>query len=365
MSTGPHARAGAHAPDGAGRADTAAEPERRAGALDPPPASRRALEIDALTVAFPTLRGTTLAVNDVTLEVAPGEAIGIVGESGSGKTMMCRAILGLIPWPGRIIGGAIRWHGENLVEASAKGLRRVRGSQISMIFQDPASALDPVFTVGDQIAEPLRVHRGLSRRAAQRAAVELLGRVGIPSPRERANAYPHQLSGGMRQRAMIAIAISCEPELILADEPTTNLDVTIQEQILALLAELRAELGMAMVLVSHDLGVVAQNVDRVAVMYSGYVIETAPVRAVFSETRHPYTAGLIAALPSIRIDGERRALTPIPGQPPALDELPRGCPFAPRCPHAAERCQEVDMRLLALAPAHTTACPFAEEVLAP
>jgi oligopeptide/dipeptide ABC transporter ATP-binding protein len=363
MTAGPPTGADAAAAAAGLRAGPATAPEPQPGDAPAAPAAQPALEIDSLSVAFPTLRGAVLAVNGVTLDVAPGEALGIVGESGSGKTMMCRAILGLVPWPGRIVGGAIRWHGEDLVTTSARTLRRVRGGQISMIFQDPASALDPVFTIGDQIAEPLRVHRSMSRRAAERETVELLGRVGIPSPRERRNAYPHQLSGGMRQRAMIAIAISCRPELILADEPTTNLDVTIQEQILALLAELRAELGMAMVLVSHDLGVVAHNVDRVAVMYSGYVVERAPVGAVFAETRHPYTAGLIAALPSIHVDRERRELTPIPGAPPALDELPPGCPFTPRCEHAAVRCEAVDMELVAAGPGHATACPFAAEVL--
>ncbi|HUE28666.1 MAG TPA: ABC transporter ATP-binding protein [Solirubrobacteraceae bacterium] len=328
-----------------------------------PTSTQAALEIHDLTVAFPTQHGVAIVVAGVSLSVAAGEVKGIVGESGSGKTMLCRAILGLIPWPGAIVHGEIRWKGQDLVKASGRQLRRIRGLEVSMIFQDPASALDPVFTIGDQIAEPLRVHRGMSRREAEREAIELLGRVGIPSPRERFHAYPHQLSGGMRQRAMIAIAISCRPELILADEPTTSLDVTIQEQILGLLADLRDELGMSMILVSHDLGVVAQNADSMTVMYAGHTVETGPTGALFAGTRHPYTAGLIDALPSIEVRKVRLPLAPIPGQPPALDELPLGCPFAPRCSHAAARCREVDMSMRLIEGTHTTACPFAEEVM--
>jgi oligopeptide/dipeptide ABC transporter ATP-binding protein len=321
------------------------------------------LELRELTVAFPTRTGLAVAVNSVSLTVAPGQVTGIVGESGSGKTMICRAILGLVPSPGAIVGGEILWRGRDLASAPQSVLRGVRGREVAMIFQDPSSALDPVFTIGDQLAEPLRVHLGLSRSAAEKRAVELLGRVGIPSPRERYNAYPHQLSGGMRQRAMIAMAISCEPELLLADEPTTSLDVTIQDQILGLLAELRGEYGMSMVLVSHDLGVVAQNADSVAVMYSGSIVETAPTRAVFSATRHPYTAALIKALPSIHVQRPRVALEPIPGQPPSLDALPPGCPFAPRCGYARDACSEVDMTRLPVGPEHESACPFAEEAL--
>jgi oligopeptide/dipeptide ABC transporter ATP-binding protein len=230
-----------------------------------------------------------------------------------------------------------------------------------MIFQDPASALNPVFTVGAQIAETIATHTDLRRAKARAEAVDLLGRVGIPSPRERYDAYSHQLSGGMRQRAMIALAVSCQPALILADEPTTNLDVTIQDQILHLLADLREERGMALVLVSHDLGVVSQTADRVVVMYAGHIVEQAPTDVLFSGTRHPYTRGLVRAQPSLRPGSVREALVPIEGQPPELDQLPEGCPFQPRCPKRRDACAEVDMALLPVAPGHLTACPFDAE----
>jgi oligopeptide/dipeptide ABC transporter ATP-binding protein len=317
------------------------------------------LSISGLTVAFPTAAGLSIAVNNVSLAVPPGKVLGIVGESGSGKTMLCRSILGLVPWPGSIIAGEIVWDGTDLVTARKRTLADVRGRDISMIFQDPTSALDPVFTIGDQISETLRTHLRLGRKEAHQEAIDLLTRVGIPSARERYNAYPHQLSGGMRQRAMIAIAISCRPRLILADEPTTNLDVTIQDQILGLLADLREEHGMAMILVSHDLGVVSQNADTVVVMYSGYVVESAPTSSIFDATRHPYTARLIEALPSIEVPAERVQLPSIPGQPPRLDDLPPGCPFAPRCRYARAGCSEVDMQRLTVAAGHDTACPFA------
>jgi oligopeptide/dipeptide ABC transporter ATP-binding protein len=316
------------------------------------------LEVSELYTAFPTRSGVSFAVNGVGLTVAPGECLGIVGESGSGKSMTCRSILGLVPRPGAIVGGSVRWRGQELVGAGERRLRGVRGAEIGMIFQDPASALNPVYTIGGQIVETIVVHTGRGRAAARRDAVELLARVGIPSPAERAHAYPHELSGGMRQRAMIALAIACGPALILADEPTTNLDVTIQDQILVLLADLRAEQEMAMVLVSHDLGVVSQSADRVAVMYAGYLVEEAPTRDLFRRTRHPYTRGLMRAAPSMRPGSERDPLVPIEGQPPELDRLETGCPFQPRCPHRRDACAEVDMSLVPAGPAHVTACPF-------
>jgi oligopeptide/dipeptide ABC transporter ATP-binding protein len=256
------------------------------------------------------------------------------------------------------VAGSIRLDGRELVGARESELRRVRGTVVSMISQDPASALNPVFTIGEQIAETVRVHRGLGRAAARAEALRLLERVGIPSPRERLGAYPHELSGGMRQRAMIATAIACRPRLILADEPTTSLDVTIQDQILRLLADLRDEYGAAMILVTHDLGVVAQNADTIAVMYAGHVVELAPTNVLFETPGHPYTRGLIQALPTLAAGGRRQPLMPIPGQPPDIGALPPGCPFQPRCPHVREACTGVDMRLREIGPAQLDACPF-------
>jgi oligopeptide/dipeptide ABC transporter ATP-binding protein len=313
------------------------------------------LDVEELRVAFPTAAGVAFAVAGVSFTVRAGECLGIVGESGSGKSMTCRAILGLVPKPGAIVAGRIGWRGTELVGAGERRLRRVRGRDIGMIFQDPASALNPVYTVGAQIVETIVAHTEDGRARARAEAVELLGRVGIPSPHTRYHAYPHQLSGGMRQRAMIALAISCSPALILADEPTTNLDVTIQDQILHLLADLRAEQQMAMVLVSHDLGVVSQAADRVAVMYAGHIVEQASTHDLFERTHHPYTIGLMGALPSMRPGSEREPLVPIEGQPPELDRLPPGCPFQPRCAHRRDACATTDMALEPVGPDHVTA----------
>jgi oligopeptide/dipeptide ABC transporter ATP-binding protein len=320
------------------------------------------LEVAQLRVAFPTAAGVAFAVAGVTFAVGAGECLGIVGESGSGKSMTCRSILGLVPKPGAIVGGSILWRGRELVGAAERRLRRVRGGEIGMIFQDPASALNPVYTVGAQIVETIVSHTDHGRARARAEAIELLARVGIPSPRTRYDAYPHQLSGGMRQRAMIALAISCGPALILADEPTTNLDVTIQDQILHLLANLREAEGMAMILVSHDLGVVSQAADRVAVMYAGHIVEEAPTGELFEHAHHPYTTGLMGALPSIRAGAERDPLVPIEGQPPELDRLPPGCPFQPRCAHRLDACASVEMTLEQAGRDHFTACPFVRAV---
>jgi oligopeptide/dipeptide ABC transporter ATP-binding protein len=341
-------------------------PQTDQPAPEAPPAGKPAddmlLEVRDLFTAFPTSSGVAFAVNGISLSVRAGSSLGIVGESGSGKSMTCRSILGLVPRPGAVVGGSIRWRGQELVGAPERRFRRLRGSEIGMIFQDPASALNPVFSIGAQITETISAHTDLRRSMARAEAVELLGRVGIPSPRDRFNAYPHQLSGGMRQRAMIALAISCRPALILADEPTTNLDVTIQDQILNLLADLREERGMAVVLVSHDLGVISQTADTVIVMYAGYIVERAPIDAIFTRARHPYTRGLIRALPSLRAGSEREPLVPIEGQPPELDQLPPGCPFQPRCPRRREACSSVDMALASVAGEHLTACPFEAEL---
>jgi oligopeptide transport system ATP-binding protein len=315
-----------------------------------------------LVTVFPARDGVVAAANGVSFHVYAGETLGLVGESGSGKSVTCRSVLRLVPHPGEIISGSILFGGLDLLALSARELRRVRGSEISMIFQDPMSSLNPVYTVGDQIAEPLRLHRKMGRKQARQEAIRLLDRVGIPSAAERLDAYPHEFSGGMRQRVMIAIAISCRPKLLLADEPTTALDVTIQDQILALLRELQAEEGMAIVLVSHDLGVIAQASSRVTVMYAGYVAEQAATADLFQRPRHPYTVALLNALPELAARRSGRRLVPIEGQPPDLAVLPPGCPFAPRCPHSDGGRRDVSMALEEVAPGHLTACPYHAEV---
>ena len=327
-----------------------------------PPAGAAAplLEVRNLHTAFAGAQGSIFAAAGVSFSLGEGETKGLVGESGSGKSVTLLSLLGLVPESGRVVEGEVLWGGRDLLQLPAAELRAIRGREIAMIFQDPTSCLNPVYTIGEQIAETLRVKLGLSGRAARDRATELLDHVGIPAAKARLGSYPHELSGGMRQRVMIAIAIACRPRLLLADEPTTALDVTIQDQILALLAELQHEFGMAMVLVSHDLGVVAQNCDSVAVMYAGYVVEDAPAEALFRNPRHPYTAALLKALPTIRTTGPRKRLYQISGQTPDLAQLPAGCPFRPRCPAARDACAEVTMEPLLVGEAHLTACPFAE-----
>ena len=314
-----------------------------------------------LSTAFPGAEGAVLAAADVSFSLAERETKGIVGESGSGKSVTLRSLIGLVPEPGRVIGGEVRWNGRDLLGLAAGELRAIRGREIAMIFQDPTSSLNPVFSIGDQIGEILRLKLGLGRRAARARTVELLDHVGIPAAATRVEAYPHELSGGMRQRVMIAVAIAARPKLLLADEPTTALDVTIQDQILALLAELQHEFGMAMILVSHDLGVVAENCDSVAVMYAGHVVEDAPAVTLFRSPSHPYTSALLRALPSIRTAGRRGRLPQISGQPPDLARLPPGCPFRPRCRGSRDACTEVTMELEAAGPGQVTACPFWRE----
>ncbi len=257
--------------------------------------------------------------------MAAGRTVGLVGESGCGKSVTLRSLLGLVPYPGEVLAGEVRWQGEELRASAKRRLAALRGVEISMIFQDPTACLNPVFTIGNQLTETLRRRAGLGKREARSRALELLDRVGLPSPERRLGAYPHELSGGMRQRVMIAIAIATRPKLLLADEPTTALDVTTQEQILALLKEVQAEEGMAIVLVSHDLGVIAETCDEVIVMYAGRMVEAGLDRAVMRSPRHPYTRGLIDAMPSLEVSGEEPP-APIPGQPPNLAELPAGCP---------------------------------------
>ncbi|MCW3478359.1 ABC transporter ATP-binding protein [Neisseriaceae bacterium JH1-16] len=321
------------------------------------------LEFDQLSVAFDTEAGTVRAVQDVSFDVAAGEVLGVVGESGCGKSVSALALMGLLPRPAaRIAGSAIRFGGRSLLDLPADELRQLRGNEIAMIFQEPMSALNPVLSIGEQLCEPLIAHRRLTPRAAWAQAEALIARVGIARPAEIARAFPHQLSGGMLQRVMIAMAISCAPRLLIADEPTTALDVTIQAQILELLRELRREQQMAMLLITHDLGVIAELADRVAVMYAGRVVEQGPVRELFRNPRHPYTRGLLASRP---VPGRRLArLAAIPGQVPDPLSLPPGCAFAARCPERRTDCEQRRPALRRLDADHRVACFAAEGVSA-
>ncbi len=313
------------------------------------------LEIEDLKTYFYTEDGVARAVDGVHLSVTAGEMLGIVGESGCGKSMTALSILRLIPTPpGRIVGGRILFNGRDLLKLSETEMRQIRGNHISMIFQEPMTSLNPVFTVGDQIAETLRFHRGLSKRQSQAAAVELLKKVGIPSPETRVKEYPHQMSGGMRQRVMIAMAVSCNPNLIIADEPTTALDVTIQAQILELLAELKEEIKTAIILITHDLGVVAEYAQKMAVMYAGRIYEQTDVQGLFTRPLHPYTQGLIASIP--KVEARQGKLNVIPGLVPNLLHLPPGCRFSDRCPEVRQICRDKEPDLLAYEPGHLVRC---------
>jgi oligopeptide/dipeptide ABC transporter ATP-binding protein len=313
------------------------------------------LSVEKLSVDFLTDRGWARVVEDVSFSVAPGETLGLVGESGSGKTVTSLSIMQLVPMPpGRFSGGRILFDGEDLTKLPERQLRRLRGNDIAMVFQESMTSLNPAFTIGDQIAEAVRVHRGLGRRAALDRAVEVLDLVGIPSPRERVHAYPHEFSGGMRQRAAIAMALACEPRLLIADEPTTALDVTVQAQVLALLRDLQQRFGMAMLFITHNLGVVADICDRVAVMYAGQIVEVADVDALFARPAHPYTDGLLRAMPQLGKRGERLAV--VPGVPPMPWAMPQGCRFHPRCPHAEPACQETAPELAELHDARLSRC---------
>jgi len=296
------------------------------------------LEIEGLRTEIRQRFATVRAVDGVSLKVGEGEIVGVVGESGCGKSMTGLSIMRLLPTGGRIVAGSIRLAGRDLLALSERKMRDVRGADVAMIFQDPMTALNPTMTVGDQIADPIRVHRKVSRKAAADRAAEVLGLVGMPSPRERMRAYPHELSGGLRQRAAIAMALACEPRLLIADEPTTALDVSIQHQILALLQELKQELSMGMVLITHDMGVIAGHADRVAVMYAGEIVEAADTIEVFQQTRHPYTEALLASIPDLHTD-RTKTLYSIPGHPPNLAAPPPGCRFAPRCRYVQDPCR--------------------------
>ncbi len=318
------------------------------------------LQVRHLATSFPTDNGWARAVDDVSFDLFPGETLGLVGESGCGKTVTALSLLRLLEGTAARIerSARVEYQGVNVLELDGKALRRIRGAQIAMIFQDPTTSLNPVLTVGTQIMETLRAHRTISRDAARARAAELLRLVGLPDPEERLRAYPHQLSGGMQQRVMIAIALSCEPKILIADEPTTALDVTVQAQILELLIDLKQRLGMSMILISHDLGVVAGVADRVAVMYGGQIVELTETTALFDKPMHPYTEGLLRAVP--RLDRPARRLTAIAGTVPSATAWPPACRFHPRCPYVWDRCRSEHPPLLTDGP-HTVRCWLVEE----
>jgi len=321
------------------------------------------LELRGLTVGFPVPGGTLSAVNGVDLVVRPGETVGVVGESGSGKSATCLAILGLHP-KGTQVGGSVLFQGQDLVRLDDRAMRHIRGKQIGFVYQDPMAALNPVRSVGAQLREPLMLRMGLNRKQANDRAVELLARVGIYNPRRQLRAYPHEFSGGMRQRIVIAMAVACQPPLLLADEPTTALDVSIQAQVLDLLAELTSDLGIALILISHDLSVVSSVADRVAVMYAGRVVEQSGTVPLFEQPRHPYTAALLASISLVEDLPPEADLPTIPGAPPDLRQLPPGCPFAPRCPRRREHCTAETPPLGGIRDERQVACwfPVSEKV---
>jgi len=325
------------------------------------------LSVKDIVVDFKTRYGSARVLDHVTLDVNSGEILGIVGESGCGKSMTALSIMGLVPDPpGKVTSGSIKLGGKELVGMDADSLRQIRGKDIGMIFQEPMTSLNPVFTVGEQIAESVRLHDNARPKAAMARAIEMLAAAEIPEAETRAKAYPHQLSGGMRQRVMIAMALACRPRVLIADEPTTALDATVQAQIFDLLQNLQEEMGTAIILITHDMGAIAELADTVAVMYAGRVVENGAVDAVLSRPQHPYTKGLIACVPHLEADPplERQDLLEIPGVVPALTELGRGCAFAPRCGEAIERCSVEKPDLLATSEAHLTACWVAQQELA-
>jgi len=320
------------------------------------------LIIRGLKTHFKTDEGTIQAVDGIEFFIDKGETLGLVGESGCGKSVTALSILRLIPQPpGEIVEGEITWEGKNLLELKNHQMRGLRGKDISMILQDPMTNLNPVFPIGEQIAEAIRLHGNAKRREARTRAVDMLNMVGIPSPRQRVKEYPHQLSGGMRQRVMIAMALSCNPRLLIADEPTTALDVTIQAQILELMAKLKKDLGMAILLITHDLGIVAETAQRVIVMYAGKIVEEAEVHDLFGRPEHPYTRGLLHSIPRFdRAEKEERKLAAIPGVVPNMLHLPKGCRFSPRCKHAMDICKEEEPPIFKTEPDHKVRCWLVE-----
>lgn len=317
------------------------------------------LDIDHLRVNFILRRGVVEAVRDVSLQIRPGESVALVGESGSGKSVTAMAAMGLLKLPGRIAGGDVRWKGKTLLGSAGRDqLREVRGKELAIVFQDPMTSLNPTFTVGVQIVEVLRRHLGMTRKQGRARAAELLNLVGISSPSQRLDQHPHEFSGGMRQRALIAMALACEPKMLIADEPTTALDVTIQAQILELVAEIQQRLDLAVLLITHDLGVVAGLCQRVAVMYAGKIVESGPIDDMFADPKHPYTRGLLASTP--RLDSVERRLTGIPGAPPSMVAPPPGCAFVARCAHAMPTCSADDPLLVDSGVKRKVACWLCE-----
>jgi peptide/nickel transport system ATP-binding protein len=319
------------------------------------------LEVRGLRVEFPTRRGTLLALDDISFDIAPGEILGVVGESGAGKSLTGAAIIGLLEPPGRMAGGEIRLEGRRIDNLPPDAMRQVRGRQIGAVFQDPLTSLNPLYTVGRQLVETIQTHLPLDAAQARERAIDLLRQTGIPAPQARIDQYPHQFSGGMRQRVVIALALAAEPRLIVADEPTTALDVSIQAQIIALLKRLAREHGTAVMLVTHDMGVIAETCDRVAVMYAGRLVEIGPVQQVIHHPAHPYTIGLMGAIPAM--DEDRERLLQIEGAMPRLDAIPSGCAFHPRCERAMDRCR-VERPDLASAGQTRAACWLVQEVRA-
>jgi len=321
------------------------------------------LEVKNLTTRFHTQRGVAHAVNGVSFGMYPGEILGVVGESGCGKSVTAQSIMRLIPEPpGRIENGEILYDGKDIVALSTRQMRKIRGDRISMIFQEPMTSLNPVKTVGKQIGEVYALHRGVSKKESLKKAVEMLEKVQVPEPALRVNEFPHQLSGGMRQRVMIAMALACDPEILIADEPTTALDVTVQAQIMDLMLKLQSVHKTSIMMITHDLGIIAEMANRVIVMYAGRIVESAPTRTLFRETGHPYTKGLMNSVPVIGskdADGNSR-LTEITGMVPSLYDLPQGCSFAPRCPHRSERCENELPPLIQVSPGHEVRCWLCE-----
>jgi len=314
------------------------------------------LSVEGLRTQFDTSAGSVRAVDGISFSIERGEMLGLVGESGCGKSVTSLSIMRLVPPPGRITAGRVRLDGEDLLDKDDEAMRRVRGARMAMVFQEPMTSLNPVFTIGDQIAAAVRAHAGVGRHAAWERAIEMLDHVQMPAARERARDYPHQLSGGLRQRAMLALALAPGPQLLIADEPTTALDVTIQAQILELLRRLQAERGMAVLLITHDLGVVAEVCHRVAIIYAGRIVEMAPVGSIFSSPMHPYTRGLLRCLPHPSRFGQ--PLSSIDGAPPDLRRVGGGCRFAPRCPSVRDSCRVDEPALTERRPGHLVACPW-------